>query len=311
MTGEKYHDINQTFFQWAVSETGYQWIPAETVNGTEELPLVLLPNPGPDGTMGMATWSKMYKPLEDEPALFLEFAELSPTEEDVLAFADKYGLLIGNCPIDIETNAGSIQIYGDASVNWFTEIDIFKNFMDLWCTSLLAKGEDVKNSVMTQAEANEELKNGVGLAFHERKKAPVLGDMRADIYQSITLGPSEEPFLSGVVDPVNAAGYIVSAGVNWKLRKERVSPQIVHEIDKGGVKYVPYLIPECLIGAIWLQFYQWIVGERSHKRCRVCGLWADTTGLHSNWKEHAECGARRRAKEAYERKKKLSNKQDN
>ena len=70
MAGEKYHDLNQTKFHWAVSKTGYQWIPSEKAKGVEEQTLFLLPKPGPDGSIGTGLWSKIYEPLEDDDAGF-------------------------------------------------------------------------------------------------------------------------------------------------------------------------------------------------------------------------------------------------
>ena len=67
----------------------------------------------------------------------------------------------------------------------------------------------------------------------------------------------------------------------------------------------PWVEPDDLLDAMWLQFYWWVVGERDFKRCPICGKWEDVTKKRAAWKRHSECAANVRAKRSYERKKLL------
>lgn len=123
-----YLDIQQSFFIWHRSDKGYFWdeeamaggLFAATKNGKpfflEEFPLshekrkkiekekglppspFLLPLPETEGYYP-------YKPLEENPTLFLEFAETTPTRKGILEFANKYGMLLPN---------GETQVFSEA-----------------------------------------------------------------------------------------------------------------------------------------------------------------------------------------------------
>jgi len=84
--------------------------------------------------------------------------------------------------------------------------------------------------------------------------------------------------------------------INSYLR-QGVSPFITWRDEN----FKPYLLPEDLLSAMWLQFYFWVVGEKKFKRCAICGLWEDVTDKTSAWAVHPECALRVRARKYYEK----------
>ena len=60
-----------------------------------------------------------------------------------------------------------------------------------------------------------------------------------------------------------------------------------HHLKQGQV-------PENLLAAMWYQFLQTITGEKKFKRCAVCNNWEDVTYKKATWKQHPECGNRKR-----------------
>src|SRR6266404_821549 len=72
-------------FHWAIPETGgYMWVEAKSTKSTETQ-LVLTEKQG--------TEFKTYAPLREASGLFYTLAEMDPTPERVLLFANHYGHL--------------------------------------------------------------------------------------------------------------------------------------------------------------------------------------------------------------------------
>lgn len=316
MAGEKYHDLQQTNFEWRVSVGGYRWLdkPWKILDivgkPSKEQPPVLWPIPEPrtslldaipemtedefSGFKEHMILLDSYYPLEDETTLFQKFANLSPTREDIQAFANEYGLITQN--LIVHENQGGLLLRTDSFETWVREIGEMKNVLDLWCTVSIAQGRDIASTGITEVDAIESLEK-----FWKRKPGN---------YINQTIETDDDRFYDVPLrlalcdaDAVDATNIYILLCINAKLITNRVIPQVELE---GGSQYIPYLVPENLLAAMWLQFYLWLTRNKNYKRCPVCGFWADTTGMRSDWKEHRECGARRRAKESYERKKKAA-----
>jgi hypothetical protein len=72
-------------FTWHVPDGGFLWVDA-TTRATEGRPARVLV----EGTSGFIA-CRRYDPLTEHPALFRTFAETPPTEEGILAFANRWG----------------------------------------------------------------------------------------------------------------------------------------------------------------------------------------------------------------------------
>src|SRR5687767_4947630 len=79
-------DLN---FEWPIPACGFAWEDGEwAVEGRDELtPSLLVETPGRDQTR------RSYAPLRDVSGLFRHFAEVPPTNEGVVEFANQYGCL--------------------------------------------------------------------------------------------------------------------------------------------------------------------------------------------------------------------------
>lgn len=297
MAGERYHDIQQTRFEWWVPVDGYRWldVPRKLLDGSgkpsSKRPPVLLPVETMEQKIEGSWKVYLYEPLEDEPTLFQEFADVEPTREGILAFINNYGLIAGN--LRVHEDGGRLVAQTDSFDECVREITEMQKVRDIWCAIQSARGKDVASSGSTDADSVASLKKSI------RFKGGVFADhlIETDDRQFHRIVEHDG---WGSVDIVSAASGLVGACINAKLTDKAVSPQLIPGEDG---EFSPYLVPENLLSAMWLQLYLWVAGDRNYRRCPVCGFWADTTGLRSDWTEHQECGSRRRAKKSYERRK--------
>lgn len=89
--------------------------------------------------------------------------------------------------------------------------------------------------------------------------------------------------------------YLVQTSINKKLDElGTIGPRLLIN-DSNELE--PYLVPDSLLGALWLQFYKAAYGERKYDRCSVCGFWVDTTENNSDWSMHPGCSDTKRSRE--------------
>lgn len=95
---DKYYDILQTYFEWSVSTSGYYWDDTVYVVysyiGLGDVPDREHHRQGPflleKAGAGGGRWENT---LEEHPTLFRVFAELPPTRQCILDFANSHGML--------------------------------------------------------------------------------------------------------------------------------------------------------------------------------------------------------------------------
>jgi hypothetical protein len=296
---ENYEDIQQVDFSWVLPDEGFEWMekPWKILDSegkkTSEKPPVLkyigVRQPGYKDEVTTLRWTH---PLEESPTVFHEFADLEPTRDEILAFANKYGLPCMN--LVVNEKKGDSPLYTCSLGTWVREVNYMKDLRQLWTNTQVASGETNASGAVIKANAIKELEFQTKLEDGHLPSRYVTG-IDELLLEAIEHGGLEH------YDVIRLAKVLLITCVNWKL-KGKVFQQLSFGHD-GSI--VPRLIPANLLSAMWLQFSLWIAEQSSYKRCRVCGLWADTTGLRSDWKEHTECGSRRRAKESYERRKQV------
>jgi hypothetical protein len=239
-------------FRWHVPEAGYQWTKVEV---QRQVWSVLEP---------AGRKERHYEPLKEYKTLFREFASTPPTPEGVLAFANRYG------PLGVLTDgvhrlhpavARLKGIPGERFEVWCKEINTLKAAVDLW------------DMVQQEDEA--------GLSRHIRwspdKKSVCLThlpDKKSVDDDFLEEFPDPDLFSPGEV--IRPALFYVQSLVNRVLGdNERVSPQLVYDEQRG--RMVLSLLPETLLGALWLQFAQAIGGNKEYRACHVCGKWFEVS----------------------------------
>jgi hypothetical protein len=259
-------------FWWPVAKHGYQWVEAKPP-AEAETQLLLVPR--------SAAISE-YRPLKSNTGLFREFVALEQTPEGVLKFANRYGEL--GIPKQMDVSNKPEAQYGEL-------------FSD-WCKQIRAMQYPAANWDRFRAGNLEQI----------AKALPVdTGHSTPQIEQLIYLLPSDlgnDPtarhYNSDSADrsrPVSIAGRILSAiatQVNRRLQDAEVSPKLLYDRRIG--KLIMHVVPDKLLGALWLQFARTIDGEKEHRSCPGCDRWFEVSpGQGRSDKEYCSGACRARA----------------
>lgn len=242
-------------FRQRVHSTGYQWIDA-TIDrsgwyvGKPERCLIEA-----EGKTAERTF-----PLEDEPALFLRFADLSITEGDIKAFADRYGWL---GVAEIGGGSDSIARQVEPFTTWENAIRAMRCANNLY--------EAFKQSGKKGSESLEKL-----IDFKDDSVQlinPPLGFERQTSYKR---------FSSQVQDRMKKGDFFLAARYYfWKIVNKNlersVSPYLQH--DKSFRFHMTFE-PANLLGVLWLQVAQRALDHKDYKRCANpgCGGWIQVRG---------------------------------
>lgn len=340
---ERYFDLQQSHFIQDISDKGYYWdedaqpelealgSPYDESIKEKYRPPFLVEAPKTEGYYRKTL-------LEDRPTLFLEFAELEPTKEAILRFANTYGSLLrvergigevlvstplhpkGSPPplgITVTKDGQEYPIVAAESLSfWRKELSNMKRIVMVWEWWKDKEVEKLAKVIRWQGTGSvayvlsdkEELLES---AWERLKKGEVLlgcefGHLAANEQRG------EKPFRFRPEifsrfrpgDVLLPAQYLIQLKINRQLEREECTcrPRLLIN-ERNDLE--PYIVPTNLLAAMWYQFYQAVVGERIFKRCKTCGIWVDLTGARSDkqkrWKECDTC--KNRKKQAKHRKK--------
>ena len=264
-------------FEWFVHEEGYDWLEADyslDSCGTLKLPdnfravkgMPWLTVVGEPSSLNLLARRKYY-PLREYTCLFRIFAEIHPSPEGILAFANQYGLL----GIELDADPGRLMPFlGTAEpVNfWQAEIKAMGNALLLWDLAASDDNETLEEYLRPFVEM---VKVDIGSidAQMDGSDDPVWQPDTGELRWFRTNPEIPELFASGEVKLI--ALKRVQAIVNEHLGS-RVSPRVLwDDYRKGG--WGLYFVPGSLAGAIWVQFAQAITENRDYRRCRQCDSW--------------------------------------
>lgn len=286
----------------------------------------LVPSPNPNRIIEM-------HPMEAEPLLFQKFADLEPKDEAVLEFANKYGSLfpgfqpwrvprVMNDDVDLLIKIPPLSRKQLNSIDVPEEaIDSIVAVVEGWKTSLNADDDAVEGESfsswhyemikMSQAvqlfrwwkdKDTEALKEVYIWVTSDDGRRSIYNATDSNPYYFPVIDESDEIFKSiPPGDVLVPTLWEVTRSINRALHVHRVYTQLVLNDDSGKVE--PFLIPESLLSAMWLQFHGWVIGERDFKICQVCGKWVDVTNKRQEWERESECAANIRARRSIINKK--------
>lgn len=331
----QYLDIKQSFFVWGRPDGGYYWDDDATPDGifsdSEANPPYLIETPETTGFVRS-------KIMELEPTLFAKFAALDEADnkaDAIITFANAYGNLTGIGEHQVITpkyshlngepapwKHGGVGGYdksdgrqygmvgGESLSAWLKEIRDMALTLKIW-EKLDDQNVEALRQVIYWGKDNE----GVQYVLADKETLADLyanylksGELRLELTSKYGFGwlafkddhHSEifDRFRPG--DVILPARYLVQSRINEKLKEHTSKPRLLMN-DENQLS--PYLYPDDLLAAMWLQFFQAVTGERDLRRCAVCGLWAEMTNKNRNWTRHRECGNRERVYRSREKKK--------
>ena len=242
-------------FEWAVPANGFRWqaggpeeeraIEQKQVSPVTGRPLSYL-RPEPGGY-------RVTRPLQEEPLLFRQFADLEETPEAFCDFANKHGIVFaprGVLPSDLS--------HCETFPKWVDGVHAMRIAVELWTAIDLEEGEKLRDLI--------EIKDCKLHNLDERiARALLHGSPSASGYIKdrnkrgrIRRGPSGH---------LNIALEIIDALIN----NENQSTTIRLKRTPNRIDFDCILNPINLIGALWLQFGLMLSGGKRLVECPGCG----------------------------------------
>jgi hypothetical protein len=285
-------------FLWIIPESGYKWIQARVYeNEGGAAPGKLRHNSRleerhqwvlTDGlAIGQTYFRKVYDPLKAHAGLFRTFAQLAPDNRDaILAFANQYGNLGIYRPLDLtapDEPQRLLGVWGETHHDWAKQIDEMQRAVRIW-DMLQARDVAGLSRYISWQEGGErilrpdlfpvQVEQGWVYDSHPDLPPFPVDPLRASPpppgRSSQMIQPVEDLFKPG--DVLTPAMFLVQRWINDHL-KERVSPRLLYHLEFGT--QVLQIVPNNLLGAMWLQFAHTIAGNKKHRPCKECGKWIE------------------------------------
>jgi hypothetical protein len=269
-------------FSWNVPENGYQWVEAQRAAG---------PGRGPDKGAEFervlveipSGRYRSYNPLLEYPALFRKFATLDQNEAAIQAFANKFGALsLGNVrgfPVlgdyfstvnmgyfwtaEAE-GVGRQEVHGDSFNAWRQRIVTMRQAVDIW--ALVRNGDRVAlERFIHWAEGPE---------IHCRYPGRGVSLIASPIYHPELLSrvPPGNTIIAAKMFLVRELQENLTGRVSWR-------PVLS---ESGDV--CSRVVPQSLLGCLWLELEDAITGDRTQIPCPVCSEWFEvrSSGVRSD-----------------------------
>jgi hypothetical protein len=231
---------------------GFEWI--EGHSGPRRTPQsFLIPKSGPHRpSRGTASFAP--------PDLYLMFAELSPTPDAALSFANQYGRL-GLVQLHFHSQKTPIQ----SAESWSDWSEAIREFQSCWQAWTLIEEQDrdglrkfqrarprsTSNDLIVEAKLDLLLR--INAMLHPQRVYP-------------------EPCFRTACKPVGISSVRLSPFLTYHLNFKDTDGPTLHTTPIVGRLY-----PTALISAIWLQLAEVVTGSRYLRRCEKCGKWMDIT----------------------------------
>jgi hypothetical protein len=263
-------------FLWRVAEDGYHWVHSDWVHSDpafecNEQRQPFLTDGRPSGAAGYRV--RQYLPLAEFPGLFRVFGETKPNQDGIKAFADRFGPLGGDIakqiPLYDQPNAQATPMgFGEPLAAWSDEILTMRFAIDI---SDAARNGDVNR--LERVIFWTEDGNGVQILSHPELPNGQLPQTPARVERAwiaaTHLGDGVlERFVPG--DLIKPALHYVQSTINEKL-EGRAVPRLLWDTKRERLGL--YIVPEGLIGALWLQFARAVERDSRFRQCAECGIW--------------------------------------
>jgi hypothetical protein len=258
-------------FLWRVAEGGYRWLDSRPGFEPHQKRQPFLTDGRPIGSGGLRMMQ--YLPLAAFPGLFRVFADTEHSHDGIKAFADRFGPLGGDLakqiPLYDQPNAEGVAVgTGEALGAWSHEILMMRFAIDIW--------EAARNGDVGRLERVifwKEDGSGVQILSHPELAQGQLPQAPARVERAWIAGTHlGDDMLGRFVrgDLVKPALHYVQSTINRQL-EGRASPRLLW--DAGRERLGLYIVPDGLVGALWLQFARAVERDSQFRQCAECGIW--------------------------------------
>lgn len=242
---------------------GYQWIEGRS---------------GPKGQRNGFLFPRGRKtrfgPVSDEA--YLEFAALDGSPESALAFAGRHGRL-GVEWEHFHSDDTPMQ-WGESWSAWDLHIQLFKDAFSIWDCIAARDERRLKRLIASSPNSNLGIYELHARSVMERHGVSFLDAMLEALVREINMNIGAGRKMKSI--PLNCFVPGCKAGETQKKKvvfPGSVSYRLKWSVSRGRVRVEPQIAPANLKAAIWLQFSRLVSGERTVRRCEVCGEWMDIT----------------------------------
>lgn len=220
-----------------------------------------------------AEQGEVYQPLEQEPGISREFAELAHPDM-VIAFANRFGLLGLDEVPRLHAYRQETRKRGENVNLWLKEAAALKRAYLIWDLCEAQNARNLRDVIRWSDD-------GVIAVFPDGTSLGV-----AD-HGALNPGWLKIWKRGDVFGP---ARLLIAEQFNEHMR-QMASPMVLIN-SKGGFR--PHSAPASLLGALWLEFGELITGVRKQAPCELCGKLMDVTENRSHKRMHSHCSLRLR-----------------
>ncbi len=248
-------------FVWPVPAAGYRWEDTAPVSDVSQRGRFLT-----DGVpIGQLQDLTYYAPLQSEPALFKTFANLEPTEDGILEFANKYGDLGAATETII---LGNSLGRGERIDLWTREVEAMREAVNLREAAMRGDLAYLRTRIVWDEDGKR-----------VRYQAP--GGRGGSVIAMKTDLPDRFNTRMGNLipgDPVLPALLYVQEQVNERLAAHAAARLLWGDRWLRGKRkswFHLHVVPKNLLGAMWLQLAAAVEGKREYRQCAApgCNRW--------------------------------------
>jgi hypothetical protein len=258
-------------FRWRVADGGYHWLETRPSLQPRQERIPFLTDRRPVGAAGWRV--NDYLPLFEFPGLFRQFVDTEPSYDGVKGFADRFGTLGPDITemivlSDARSARRAAVGNGERLGAWTKEILMMRLAIDLWEAARKGDVERLEQVIFwTEDGSAVEIRSHPDLPDGQSTEAPAHVERAwiADFRLGDVLGGR---FQQG--DLIKPALHYVQSTINEQL-KGRASPNLLWDGNRERLGL--YIVPEGLIGALWLQFARAVERDSHFRRCAECGIW--------------------------------------
>lgn len=248
-------------FEWRVAEDGYSW---------EDMP------PGKvlklSDAAAFRSALRVTHPLKDNPALFLDFADLEASEDSILAFANRHGRL-GYVRRQSEPAGDPRQREdpGESLSVWIEQIEAMRKTTSMWVALMQHDGDALRKAAQERLD-----QDGADRLYPEMSVAADYVE-RGWEYDRFHMWYTEGEATRGIDETADADPFLARFATFWI--QSAINQRIIAYVPDGlwysfsTLRLEFHVAPDSLLGAMWLQFGLAVSENRRYRRCMVCGKW--------------------------------------
>jgi hypothetical protein len=273
---------------WPVARAGYHWLPGYPKQDSprtqrlrkasgDEPSWYLLARPQEAGEEGF----REYTPFAVTPPLFRRLAGIEPSAEQILAFANRFGMLgcaTRFCAAESGPRARACHsLLGESRGRWTSTIEQLRRLVHLWDLCLAGDIDGLSKNVYwedatilyshqplserTDARHRCAGRQEIMLRRCILERVPTSSTPHADTTWFERMIPGE------LVLPTLV---FLQRQINEHLEPQS-APRLLWNLPAGSLELC--WRPATLLGMLWLQFARELSGKLSYRECPVCQTW--------------------------------------